>query len=110
MSNPEWKYSETIERRIRVNKVNRKEQHLDAQDIDDGLPFTLDVEKGLDLDKIKRAKIYCATIKVFTAELSGELERHLNEMAMTDLQLRRSLQVIRQTGSILKKFELISIK
>ncbi len=95
---------------IRVNKVNQKQRHLDAQDIDQKLPFTLDADPALDLGKIKKAKIYQAIIKVYTAELAGDFERHLNELAMTDARLRRSLQVIKQTGSVLKKFELIEIK
>jgi hypothetical protein len=110
MSGPEWKFTETMQTRIRVNKVNNRERHLEAQDIDQNLPFTLDADPDLDLGKIKKAKIYHATIKVYTAELAGDFERHLNELAMTDARLRRSLKIIRQTGSVLKKFELIAIK
>jgi hypothetical protein len=110
MSSPDWKFTETMQSRIRVNKVNQRQRHLDAQDIDQNLPFTLDADPALDLGKIKKAKIYHATIKVYTAELAGDFERHLNELAMTDARLRRSLQVIKQTGSVLKKFELIEIK
>jgi hypothetical protein len=110
MSSPEWKFTETMQTRIRVNKVNQAQRHLDAQDIDQKLPFTLDSDPGLDLSKIKKAKIYNATIKVYTAELAGDFERHLNELAMTDDRLRRSLQVIKRTGSVLKKFELVAIK
>jgi len=110
MSSPEWKFTETMQTRIRVNKVNKRERHLDAQDIDQKLPFTLDADPKLDLGKIKKAKIYNATIKVYTALLAGDFERHLNELAMTDPRLRRNLQVIKHNGSILKRFELTAIK
>ncbi|HEX7482118.1 MAG TPA: hypothetical protein VF350_01450 [Candidatus Bathyarchaeia archaeon] len=110
MSTPDWKYAETIQRRIRVMKVNYQERHLDAQDIDEGVPFCLDAQSGLDLDKIKKAKIYHATIKVFIAELSGDLERQLTELSMEDTKLRHNLQIMKQSGSKFKKFELITIK
>ena len=110
MDSPDWKFTETIQRRIRVMKVNYQERHLDAQDIDEGVPFCLDAQSGLDLGKIKKAKIYHATIKVFTAELSGDLERQLTELSMEDTKLRHSLQIMKQSGSKFKKFELIAIK
>ena len=110
MSTPDWKYDETIQRRIRIMKVNHHERHLDAQDIDEGIPLCLDAQSELDLGKIKKAKIYHATIKVFTAELSGDLERQLTELSMEDTKLRHSLQIMKQSGSKFKKFELIAIK
>ena len=110
MSSLEWKYAETVQRRIRVMKVNRQERHLDAQNIDEGVPFCLDAQVGLDLDKIKKAKIYRATIKVFTAELSSELERQLTELSLKDVKLRHSLEVMKHSGSQFKKFELVAVK
>src|SRR5512137_2346406 len=101
MLGPDWKYTETVKKRLRFIKINKREHHLDAQDIDEMTPFCLDVEEGLDLGKIKLAKVYCGTIQVFTAELGGELERHLTEMSMEDAQLRHSLQLIKKTGSTL---------
>ena len=110
MSSPEWVFTETVKRRIRVLKVNSLERHLDAQDIDVGLPLTLEAGSGVDLGKIKKAKIYHATIKVFTAQLGGDLERHLVERSLQDTKLRYSLQVLKQSGYKLKKFELVAIK
>ncbi len=110
MSSPEWVYTETIQRRIRVEKIDHKERQLDAMDIDVGFPFTLEAVSELNLDGIKKAKIYHATIKVYTAQLGGDLERHLNELSLKDNKLRYSLQILRQSGSKLKKFELVAIK
>ncbi len=110
MDSPEWKYAGTVQRRIRVMKVNNQERHLDAQNIDDGVPFCLDAQNALDLSKIKKAKIYLATIKVYTAELNGNLERELTELSLKDTKLSHSLQIMKKTGSQFKKFELVAIK
>ena len=110
MLTPDWKYTETIQKRLRFIKINKQERHLDAQDIDEGASYCLDAQAGLDLGKVKLAKVYCATIQVFTAELGGELERHLTELSIEDAQLRHSLQVIKKTGSTLKKFVLVAVK
>jgi len=110
MLTPNWKYSETIQKRLRFIKINKQECHLDAQDIDEGASFCLDAEAGLDLGKVKLAKVYRATIQVFTAELGGDLERHLTEMSLEDAHLRHSLQLIKKTGSTLKKFVLVAVK
>ena len=110
MSSPDWVYTETVQKRIRVIKINHKERSLDAQDIDVGVPLALDAQSELDLGKIKKAKIYHATIKVYIAQLGGDLERHLSELSLKDSKLRYSLQVLKQSGSKLKKFELVAIK
>jgi hypothetical protein len=110
MLKPEWTYIETIQRRIRVNKINHKERHLDAQDIDAGIPFSLEAEGHLDLGRIKKLKIYRATIRVFSAELKGDLERQLTEFAIEDPRLRYNLQVIKRSGSKLRKFQLTSVE
>jgi hypothetical protein len=110
MLNPDWKYTETIQKKIRIIKVNLKERHIDALDMDTGHPFCLDADEKIDLGKIKKAKIYPATIKTYNAQITGELEEQLNEMAISDTQLRHSLQAMKAAGSNLKKYELISLK
>ena len=110
MLSPEWQFADVIERRIRVIKVNRRQRHLDAQNIDDGVPLYLEVQEGFLLEKIKSAKIYRAKIRVFVAELSGELERQLSEFAIEDVKLRYSLHVMKSQGGKLTKYELLSIK
>jgi hypothetical protein len=111
MQSPDWKFTETVQKKIRVVTINRRERHLDAVDVDPaGVPFCLDAEEGLDLGKVKAAKIYKATIKVYSASLSSELEQQLYERSINDAQLRRSLQVLKASGSTLQKFVLASIK
>ncbi len=110
MLNPDWKPMETVQKKIRIIHVNLKERHLDALDMDTGHPFCLDADEKIDLGKIKKAKIYPATIKIYKAELTAELEGQLKEMAIRDPQLLHSLQAIKAAGSNLTKYELISIK
>ena len=110
MVNPDWQYSETLQKKIRITAVNLKERHIDAVDMDGMIPFCLDAGQKINVDKIKKAKIYQVTIKVFQAPLTGELERELREFAITDHKLRHSLAAIKESGGNLKKFELTSIK
>ena len=105
-----WNYAETLNKKIRINKVNLKDRHVDAVDMETGHPICLDADKTIDLGKIKKAKIYQATLKVYTAELTTELMNQLTEMAMEDINQLRGLQAMKASGSKPTKFELASIK
>jgi hypothetical protein len=110
MVNPDWKLAETAKKRIRIIKVNRRERHLDATDMEASVPICLDAEENVHLERLKQAKIYQATVKTYEAPLTPALERELNEIALGDSHLRHSLRVIKESGSILRKFELSSVK
>jgi hypothetical protein len=110
MINPVWKYAETLNKKIRINKVNLKDRHVDAVDMETGHPICLDADKTIDIGKIKKAKIYQATLKVYTAELTTELMNQLTEMAMEDPEQLRGLQAMKASGSKPTKFELTNIK
>jgi hypothetical protein len=110
MIDPVWNYAETLNKKIRINKVNLKDRHVDAVDMETGHPICLDADKTIDLGKIKKAKIYQATLKVYTAELTPELMNQLTEMAMEDINQLRGLQAMKASGSKPTKFELASIK
>jgi hypothetical protein len=110
MLNPDWKPAETAQKKLRIITVNLKERHLDAIDMETMYPLCLDANEKIDLGKIKKAKIYSATIKIYKADLTSELEGQLQERALSDPQLLHSLKAIKSTGSKLTKYELISIK
>ena len=110
MINPEWKYAETLQKKIRIIKVSLKERHIDAIDMATGHPFCLDADSKIDLGKIKKAKIYQAILKVYTAELTSELMNQLTEMAMEDPERLHALQAMKASGSKPTKFELAQIK
>jgi len=46
--------------------------------MESGHPKCLDADEKIDLGKIKKAKIYQATMKVYKAELTPELENQFN--------------------------------
>jgi predicted NAD/FAD-binding protein len=106
----DWKYVETLQKRMRINRVSLKECHVDAVDMDTGYALCLDADEKIDLGKIKKAKIYQATIKVYKADLTPELYNQLTEMAMEDIDRLRGLQAMKASGSKPTKFELASIK
>ena len=110
MLNPDWKPTETAQKKLRIIHVNLKERHLDALDMDTGHPLCLDADAKIDLGKIKKAKIYVGTVKIYKAELTAEIEGQLKERALSDPQLLHSLRAIKAAGSKLTKYELISIK
>jgi hypothetical protein len=109
MFNPDWKYVETVQKRIRVLKVNFKDRQVDAYDLDAEYPLVLSANEQVDLDKIKRAKIYQATIKAFEAELTPELERQMVETALGSPERLRAVKDMKASGYKPKKFELIAL-
>lgn len=110
MVDPDWKYVETLQKTIRTIAVSPKGRHIDALDMQEGVPFCLEASSEINLGKIKRAKMYKVTIKLYTAELTGELENQLKEMSLNDTKLLHSLQALKSAGEPLKKYELVSIK
>lgn len=109
MLKPDWKFVKTLQKKIRINRVSLKERHVDAVDMDSGHPLCLDANERIDLSKIKRAKIYRATLKVYEVELTPELENQMYEMAMEDVDRLRALQAMKASGSKPSKIELVSI-
>ena len=97
MLKPDWKYTQTLQRRIRITRLS-KDRHVDAVDLEDNVPLCLNAAAELDLDKVKRAKIYQATIKVYEAEFTAELEQQLLESAMDDLGRLRAIQTMKAAG------------
>ena len=110
MLRPEWKFVETIEKRLRVTRIEVKERHLDAVELDANVPMCLSVSDKVNLSKVKRAKIYVATVKVYETEFTKELEQQVYESAMHDLSRLRALQSMNAQGLKPRKYELISLK
>jgi DUF917 family protein len=74
---PEWKHAQTSQKRLRIIKVNNKERYLDALDMENMMPICLDAAPKVKLEKIKKAKIYQATVETYEAPITPELEREL---------------------------------
>src|SRR5512138_992226 len=92
MLNPEWKAVETLEKLIRVTRVEANDRHIDAVEMDGNIPMCLSAVGKIDLAKVKRAKIYKATIKVYETEFTPELEQQVFESAMNDPTRYKALQ------------------
>jgi hypothetical protein len=70
----------------------------------------MSVATKIDLGKIKRAKIYQATIKVYETEFSAELEQQVFESAINDPTRLRALQSMKAQGLKPRKYELVALK
>jgi hypothetical protein len=106
----DWKLVGTIEKKISVSHIEAKDHHLDAVELDASLPMCLSVDAKLDLGKVKRAKIYLATIRVYETEFTPELEQQVFESAIGDAGRLRALQSMKSQGLKPRKYELVALK
>ncbi|MGD6805990.1 MAG: hypothetical protein ACQCN4_03425 [Candidatus Bathyarchaeia archaeon] len=110
MMKVDWKLVETVQKKIRVTRVEARTRYVDAVDLAENSPFCLSADSKIDLGKLKRAKIYQATIKVYETEYTAELERHALESALGDYNRLKALQTMKASGYKPHKYELIAIK
>lgn len=110
MLKPDWKPVETVKKTIRVTRVEVKDHHLDAVELNSSYPLCLSVDPKIDLEKIKRAKVYQATIRVYETEFTPELERQVFESAINDPNRLKALQSMKAQGLKPRKYELIALK
>ena len=110
MLKPDWKLVETVQKRIRVTRIDAKQGYVDAQDLDGNLPFCLSATGKIDLGKLKRAKIYQATINVYETEYTPELEHYALESALGDYSRLKALQNMKASGYKPRKYELIALR
>jgi hypothetical protein len=108
--NTEWNYVETVQKRIRILKVNAKENEVEAFDLELGCPLSFNADPQIDLDKVKRAKMYLATVKVYKAEFTAELERQMIETALGNPEQLKRIQAMKAAGSKPTRFDLIELK
>jgi hypothetical protein len=110
MLKPDWKLVETLQKKIRVTRVEAKDHHLDAVELDGNVPMCLSVAAKIDLGKVKRAKIYQATVNVYETEFTAELEQQVFESAINDPTRYKALQSMKAQGLKPRKYEIIAIK
>ncbi|XHH09033.1 MAG: hypothetical protein ACFCUE_15940 [Candidatus Bathyarchaeia archaeon] len=110
MLNPDWKYEETVQKRVRIIKVDAPNRRVDVFDLDAGYPLNFNVDQQVNLEKVKRAKIYQATVKIYKSELTQELERQMVESALGNPQELKRIQAMRALGSKPTRFDLIELK
>ncbi len=110
MLNPDWKYVDTVQKRIRILKIDFKERRVNAIDIDERCPLLLSANPQVNLNKVKKAKIYQATIKAYETELTPELERQMVEAALGDPNRVSAIEAMKAAGYKPTKYELIDLK
>jgi hypothetical protein len=109
MVEPDWKYIKTVQKRVRIIKVDTQNQTINAFDLDQDFPLSFNVDQQVDLRKIKRAKIYQATVKIYEAEFTKELEWQMIESALHNYEKLRQIQDYKKSGAKPTRFDLISI-
>ena len=110
MLRPDWKPIQTVQKKLRITRVEIKARHVDALDLEEGVLICLGAAENIDLSKIKRAKIYEATVRIFETEFTPELEQQVFESAMGDMNRLKALQAMKASGAKPTKYELIAIK
>ncbi len=105
-----WELTGTVQKKIRVTRVDAKSRYIDVQDLEDDVPLCLSAAENVNLAKIKRAKIYVATLNIYKTELTPEIERHTFENALHDWQRLKALRTMKASGEKPTKFELVALK
>jgi hypothetical protein len=109
MVEPDWKYIKTVQKKIRIIKVDTQDQTINAFDLDQGFPLSFNVDQQVDLGKIKRAKIYQATVKIYEAEFTKELEWQMIESSLDNYEELRQIQDYKKSGAKPTRYDLINI-
>ncbi|MCL1976553.1 MAG: hypothetical protein FWG55_00335 [Candidatus Bathyarchaeota archaeon] len=109
MLDSDWKYVETAQKRIRIIKVDTATHSIDAFDLELGCSLNFNVDQQIDLEKIKRAKIYQATVKIYKAEFTEELERQMIESSLGNYEELKQIQAFKKSGAKPTRFDLIEI-
>jgi hypothetical protein len=110
MMDTEWKYVETVQKRIRIIKVDSENSRVEVFDLDLGCPLSFNVDQQVGLGKIKRAKLYQATVKVYKSEFTEELEHQMIEAALNNPEELKHIKAMRASGSKPTRFDLIELK
>jgi hypothetical protein len=107
---PDWKYIKTVQKRVRIIKVDTQNQTINVLDLDQSIPLSFNADQQIDLKKIKRAKIYQATVKIYEAEFTKELEWQMIETALRSHEKLRQIQAYKKSGAKPTRFDLIDLK
>jgi hypothetical protein len=109
MLDPDWKFVETAQKRVRTIKVDYESRRVDVFDFELGCSLTFNAGQEIDLEKIKRAKIYLATVRIYKAELTEQLERQMVESALGNVEQFKQVRAFKESGAKPTRFDLIKI-
>ena len=109
MLDSDWKYVETVQKRIRTIKVDFKNRSVDVFDLELGCSLNFNVSQEINLEKIKRAKIYVVTVKIFKTEFTEQLERQMVESALGNPIQLKQVQAFKESGAKPTRFDIVKI-
>ena len=100
---------ETAQKRVRTIKVDMESRSVNVFDLELGCPLNFNADQKIDLEKIKRAKIYLATVKIYKAEFTEELERQMIESALGNPEELKQVRIFKESGAKPTRFDLIEL-
>jgi hypothetical protein len=104
-----WEYVETVQKKIRTIKVDTENRRVDVFDLELGYPLSFNADQKINLEKIKRAKMYLATVKIYKAEFTEQLERQMIESALDKPEQLKQVQAFKESGAKPTRFDLIEL-
>ncbi|MCL2691593.1 MAG: hypothetical protein FWE56_04975 [Candidatus Bathyarchaeota archaeon] len=110
MLDSDWKYTETVQKRVRTIKVDFENRRVDVFDLELGVSLNFNADQAIDLGKVKRAKIYVATVKIYKAEFTEHLERQMIESALGNSERLKQVQAFKESGAKPTRFDLIKLE
>jgi len=110
MLDSDWKYVETVQKRVRTIKVDLENRRIDVFDLELGVSLNFNAGQAVDLGKVKRAKIYVATVKIYKAEFTEQLERQMVESALGNSEQLKQVQAFKESGAKPTRFDLIQLE
>jgi hypothetical protein len=73
------------------------------------VPLSFNVNQQINLRKVKRAKMYQATVKIYEAEFTKELEWQMIESALGNHEELKQIQAYKKSGAKPTRFDLINL-
>jgi hypothetical protein len=109
---PDWKYQDTVVKIIQITGKNEDERNVDALDLEASIPIRADVLEESIMQAIKVGKKYRATMKVYNAEITSQLNSMLSEVENQQPLLHDFIENLKKFdgGKPLCRFELIKIE
>jgi hypothetical protein len=109
MLESDWKYVETVQKRVRTIKVDFENRRVEVFDLDLGCSLNFNADQKVNIEKIKRAKMYIATVKIYKAEFTEELERQMIEAVLNNPMELKRVQAFKESGAKPTRYDLIEL-
>lgn len=107
-----WRFRDVWERSVLVIDKDERRRELSLLDLEQRLPYTVDVPSNINIENIQRGRMYRVRLNVYVAKQTREFRRQLEEVAERDEEVRRMLEILKKLGGgdFLFRFELADIR